>query len=64
METRKKHCAFAVLNRSGRCIADCWMNREREFCSDCTGRNAQAHPTTDVTLTHEVKISGRGGNNG
>jgi len=57
IETRKKHCSFARLNRSGRCIADCWMNREREFCSDCTGKNAQAHPTLDYAALHEARVS-------
>ena len=57
IETRKRHCSFAHLNRAGRCIADCWMNREREFCSDCTGKNAQAFPTLDSKGAHEARIS-------
>jgi len=57
METRKKHCSFAVLNSNGRCVADCWMNREREFCSDCTGMNSQAYPTMDGPNHNEVRVS-------
>jgi len=54
MENRQAHCAFAKLNRQGRCIADCHENRERDFDSDCTGNAA---PTFDYDGAHEVRVS-------
>jgi hypothetical protein len=54
MQNRKRHCTFAKLNRSGRCIADCYENRERNFDTDCTGH---AGLTFDYEGEHEVRIS-------
>jgi hypothetical protein len=34
---RKEHCAFAVLNTSGKCIADCHRNWDNDFEQDCIG---------------------------
>ena len=38
---REKHCAFAVLNHFGRCIAYCYHNMEAGIGRDCTGLNAK-----------------------
>lgn len=34
---RAKHCAGAVLNQHGKCIADCFINRLNCFDCDCVG---------------------------
>lgn len=54
MENREKHCTFAKLNRQGRCIADCFENRAREFKTDCTGADGL---TFDYEGAHEVRIA-------
>ncbi len=38
---RTEHCALAVLNTSGRCIAACWYNLETCYEEDCTGKTRE-----------------------
>ena len=53
---RNKHCAFAVLNSAGRCVADCIYNhKNRKLKLDCTGKKGEHHDTTG----HEVQLKGR-----
>lgn len=44
---RKEHCDFAVLNTSGKCIADCHRNWSNGFKTDCIGK------TTDYQMIDE-----------
>jgi hypothetical protein len=34
---RNEHCAFAVLNTSGKCIAVCHRNEDNDYDCDCIG---------------------------
>lgn len=46
MIDRTKHCAFARLNRAGRCIAPCHYTSDANSNCDCTGNEG-------ATLRHE-----------
>jgi hypothetical protein len=39
---RTEHCAFAVLNKYGRCIASCYLNRPLDGI-DCIGTEDPPH---------------------
>ena len=54
---REKHCAFAVLNHFGRCIAYCRYNLDTRFRRDCTGLDAEGE-TDEKEFLQEIHISG------
>jgi hypothetical protein len=53
---REKHCAFAILNYFGRCIAQCWRNQEAGIGRDCTGLDAKDE-SDEREFLQEVRLS-------
>ncbi len=56
---REKHCAFAVLNHFGRCIADCRHNIKECYRRDCTGLE-RADEKCDWEFYQEVHLDRTG----
>ncbi len=54
---RTEHCAFALCNPYGRCIAECWRNLETVFEEDCTGVKRDKEPEY-IEAGREVLIAG------
>ncbi len=54
---RSEHCALAVLNSSGRCIAACRYNVEACYEKDCTGQTREGEENL-LEEGREVPITG------
>ena len=54
MKLKIEHCAFAVLNQAGRCIADCHYNKQPGWDRDCTGKSGVTLNSDD---RHEVPLA-------
>jgi hypothetical protein len=51
---REKHCAFAVLNNYGKCVAYCTWNQKTGYLWDCIGNSGNDNDNDG----REVQIKG------
>jgi len=54
----RDHCAFAKLNGSGRCIADCHRNLKVGFKHDCEGITREREEHLEIE-GREYQLGGR-----
>jgi len=52
---RSEHCELKILNREGRCIAQCAYNDKTHYEVDCIGKSGKTEGQKEVDIADSLK---------